>query len=95
MLDDAKRHFDFCNLTLNFEIFTRDVKASCALIGADFTNICGSISKKKCYINISMAKARWHTSFFGSTLIVPFNIFVSDVVHRTNSFCSCLNMVFA
>ncbi len=90
-----RRPFYFCNMSPNSKAFTRNGEAYCASVGANYVGIYGSIFGNKCCINTSMTNAKWHTSFLGSTLIVPFNILVWDVVHLINSFYNCLNIIFA
>ncbi len=71
-----KRRFYFCNMSFNSKALTRDGEAYCALASANSIGIYGSIFGNKCCINASMTNAKWHTSFLGSTLIVPLNILV-------------------
>jgi hypothetical protein len=70
----VKRCFYFWNMSFNSKALTWDGEAYCALAGANSISIYGSIFGNKCYINTSMTNAKWHTSFLGSTLIVPLSM---------------------
>jgi hypothetical protein len=48
MMDNAKGHLVFCNLSFNYDVFTLDVVTSCVLVGVASSGICGSVSRKKC-----------------------------------------------
>jgi hypothetical protein len=94
LLDEVKGHLICYKHFFNFEVLTPNVEASCTPVGTSCSGIYWVVSRKKCYIKISIINVKWQTYFFGSTLIVPIMTLVWEVVHLIKFSCSCLNKVF-
>jgi hypothetical protein len=59
LLDNARSHLVFCNLSFNSNVFTLSVVTFCTLVGAAFGSIYCSAFGKKCCIKISMINVEW------------------------------------